>query len=132
MEQVSIKDAKPGMVLAKPIIDKQGRTIVNAGATLSQLYISRLGKWGVADLFIEDAATGEKSVAAPVNDSPRVSDQQKADQPQPATGASRPPGVYRGADLEEVIDRCFSGVIDDPLMVALRAAIRRNLLAGEK
>ncbi len=134
MEQVRVEDAKPGMVLVKPIIDKQGRTIVKAGATLSQLYISRLPKWGVTDIFVEDAAEHEKTVPAvapvPVATTSAASDPEGDDTGQAARSIPRPPGVYSGADLEEVIDRCFSGVIDEPLMVALHGAVKRNLLTG--
>jgi len=126
MKQIAVGEAEAGMVLGQPIIDSKGRTIVKAGARLTQLYISRLDRWGVKELWIEekgdlprDTGSGElklEEVAAPGKGGAG------------AAGPARPPGVYCGEDLEERIDRTFSGVLDDPLMAAMREVVRHCLL----
>ena len=141
MRRISVSEAKAGMVLARPIVDQQGRVIVNAGTKLSQLYIARLERWGVQELHVEDDPV--RRATAPALSAPEpeaaarlrtsgASEGSKAAAREPAPVAARalPPGVYRGADLAARIERTFSRVEDDPLMVALRGAVSRQLLAG--
>ena len=141
MKRVSVEEAKPGMILARPIIDQQGRTIVNRGAGLTQLYISRLAKWGVTELHIETpedqpaaavapvpspaSVPEEKPPAEPARPAPAAAPEEK---PPPEPAASRlPPGVYRGPDLDARITETFSRVLDDPLMVVLCEVVRKRL-----
>jgi hypothetical protein len=127
MRQITIGDAKPGMVLARPIVNGRGRTIVKAGVALSSLYISRLDRWGVSQLFIaeegEAGRTGDGSgeLAAAVTGG--AGGAKKA-----GPGGNVPPGVYTGDDLESRIDQTFAQVIDQPLMAALHEVVKRNLL----
>lgn len=143
MKRISVKEAEPGMVLARPIVDKQGRTIVNQGATLTQLYISRLEKWGVEELYIETAEApaaegapapqpaADKPAARPSLAEPpaRPSSAKPAPEPQ-EQGSSLPPGVYHGPDLAERIAATFSRVGHDPLMAALGRVVQRRLAGG--
>ena len=128
MKLISFREAKPGMVLAQPIIDRHDRVIVNAGTRLTQLYISRLEKWGVEQLAIE-----EEAAQAPAGPGPAPAQRARPARP-PAPGApSReplPPGVYRGADLARRITATFARVNDDPLMAALGQAVLRRLTGG--
>ncbi len=133
MRRISVKEAQPGMVLARPITDQQGRTIVNKGASLTQLYISRLGKWGIEELFVEGPQAKEAAAgpAAPAQEPavPEGKPPARAEpQPPPEPEAARvPPGVYSGPDLDERVVRTFSGVIDDPLMTVLCSVVRKRL-----
>ena len=51
--KVLVKDAQPDMILAKPVIDKNGRTIINKGAKLTSLFISKLSKWGIETVVVD-------------------------------------------------------------------------------
>ena len=176
MKRIAVRDAKPGMLLARPITDKQGRTIVAEGTRLSQLYISRLEKWSVEELFVAEEGAREPAAPAGATGAPAPAPagpaapppgrgaegpaaagplsrsgagpsalprsapagaQSPAAAPRPAgpKGAAPgglPPGVYRGADLPERLARTFSRVQGDPLMAALHAAVRKQLLAGRE
>ncbi len=126
MKKITVAEAKPGMILAKPISDRRGRTIVGAGAQLTQLYISRLARWGVSELCIEEAGDG---AAGPTRASGSLGTAAGAGNGAPE-GAVMPPGVYRGPDLVERIEMTFTRVADDSLMIALRDAVVRRLTFG--
>jgi hypothetical protein len=150
MKRIVVRDAKPGMLLARPITDQQGRIIVAEGTKLSQLYISRLEKWGVAELFVAEeapaprvataepgpAAAPAKAAAAPPAAAAVPAEPPRAEVARSETPAAGrpglPPGVYRGADLPERLAQTFSRVEDDPLMAALHGAVRRRLLTGQE
>ena len=125
MRLISFREAKAGMVLARPIIDRQDRVIVNAGTRLSQLYISRLEKWGVQQLAIEEEAAGPAPGAAPAP--APAARPARPPAPPASTRAPLPPGVHRGPDLAQRIARTFSRVNDDPLMAALGQLVLRRL-----
>jgi len=129
MKRMSVKESKPGMVLAQPITDQQGRTIVNAGTKLNALYISRLEKWGITEVIVADeAAAPAADAAADPAAAPAA-----AAAPQPPAAAARPslpPGVHRGPDLVARHDQMFAPVSNEPLMLALGRVVRRRLLAG--
>ncbi|MHC4916672.1 MAG: hypothetical protein ACYTGB_14390 [Planctomycetota bacterium] len=126
MKSISVAEAKPGMVLAKPITDRKGRAIVSAGTQLTQLYISRLEKWGVEKLDIEEP--GDKPATAGAGGASRS----RKGRPGPSGDGAlpRPPGVYGGADLADRITSTFARVASEPLMIALRDAAVRRLTAG--
>mgnify|MGYP000858060986 CR=1 FL=1 len=125
MKRISVSEAKAGMTLAQPIMDQQGRVIVNSGTKLSQLYISRLEKWGVKTLSVEDdASPGAQGVQAATAAPPAA---------EPSVAArALPPGVYRGPDLAARIARTFSAVREDPLMAALERSVARRLTGGRE
>jgi len=126
MKRISVSEAKAGMTLAQPIMDQQGRVIVNSGTKLSQLYISRLEKWGVKILSVEDDA----SPAAP--GAPAVAPAAAPAAEPPVAARALPPGVYRGPDLAARIARTFSAVREDPLMAALERSVARRLTGGRE
>ena len=53
MRRIRVQEAKVGEVLAAPLIDRQGRTLLPKGAKLSPAVLSRLQGWGVFELDIE-------------------------------------------------------------------------------
>ncbi len=65
MRRIRVQEAKVGDVLAAPVTDKQGRTLLPKGAKLSPAVLSRLQGWGVFELSLEGqgAWTSEKSTA---------------------------------------------------------------------
>jgi hypothetical protein len=126
MKRINVKQAKPGMILAQPITDGQGRTIIKQGATLTKLYISRLDKWGVTEVCIEESGDAAPRVRAPGGAAGAAGTGQTDAGAAPAdTGAL--PGVRYGPKLASEIDRTFARVSDDPLMAALRDAVKRQL-----
>ena len=132
MKCISVKEAKPGMILARPITDQQGRTIVNEGASLSQVYISRLGKWGVDQLYIQEEEGAERGDVGLAQDQGMIDeigatdDAAGEDIPDMPTRLGLPPGVKRGDDLLERIDRTFAGTEGDVLLSALHRAVRKR------
>lgn len=54
MQRISVQYAKPGMVLAKPLYDGYGHTILAQGARLSTEWVQVLGNMPVAELFVVD------------------------------------------------------------------------------
>ena len=53
MQRIRVQEAKVGDMLAEPIVDRQGRTLLPKGAKLSPAVLSRLQGWGVFELNIE-------------------------------------------------------------------------------
>lgn len=50
---VSLENAKPNMRLAKPVVDVEGRKLLNKGAMLTDANIGRLFRLGVFHLYVE-------------------------------------------------------------------------------
>jgi hypothetical protein len=122
VKRINVADARPGMVLAEPIVDRRGRVIVKKGSALTQLYISRLRKWGVRELTVAEAGA---SGVAPAGAAGSAGEGAAA-----AEGESNlPPGITASPDLPRRIAATFSAVEDDPLMCALREIVTRHLQA---
>lgn len=64
MKRVPIDDAKPDMVLARPVTNPSGLPIMPAGATLDAATIERLGRMGIAAVYVvmDAAGPGEKTL----------------------------------------------------------------------
>lgn len=136
MKRISVKEAQPGMVLARPINDRQGRIIVNQGASLTALYISRLGKWSVEELYIEEPQDTDPAPAPQTPPAAKKKTPAPPASPAPATASARevqeagprmPPGIYSGPDLDERVVQTFSLAMDDPLMATLCTVVRKHL-----
>ncbi|MBI4617949.1 MAG: hypothetical protein HY720_30355 [Planctomycetes bacterium] len=56
MRELRVREAEAGMVLAKPVVDRMGRVLLQKGETLTQPILDRLEAWGVTQLFVD---TGE-------------------------------------------------------------------------
>ena len=54
MRYVSLKDARPGMVLAYDLYDSFGRTLVGSNCELTAYYIEKLNDYGFDGIYIED------------------------------------------------------------------------------
>jgi len=102
MKTVRSADLLPGMVLAEPLKDLAGRTLLKEGAELSESYIERIRKWGFEDVAVQGGV----------------------DEPQPL-----PPVVgyqVEGRSWEEVqaeIELRFSRSVDSYLMMKLKKAV---------
>ncbi len=53
MKTVRAEDLLPGMVLAEPLKDLAGRTLLKEGAELTAGYIDRIQKWGFDDVSVQ-------------------------------------------------------------------------------
>jgi len=98
-----LSEVKPGMILAKPVRNAQGQLLVNAGSRLSQKDIHKFKTWGVPKVAVKGkiAEVGKNEVT------PELDAQESID-----------------AELKEK----FSGVLDDPVMIEIMNAAKRQLL----
>ena len=115
-----LSDLQPGMVLAQPILDDKGRTIMQEGARLTPMSIRRLEKWGIDAVSV---ASGED--ASPPS-SRRASGQA-------ALQEASPEDRDRMRSVASAVQERFQNVADDPIMDDLkRLAVRHLVLhAGE-
>lgn len=65
MKRVVIDELTPGMRLAKPVTNANGLPVVAAGAELDSSIIDRLGRLGLASVYVEGEAgdTAGKTLA---------------------------------------------------------------------
>ena len=71
MRTITAAEAEAGDIVAEPVVNDQGRTLLPKGARLSAAVLSRLQGWGVEQLAIEgdaDPAAVEPEAAAPEPD----------------------------------------------------------------
>jgi HD-GYP domain-containing protein (c-di-GMP phosphodiesterase class II) len=63
MEKISIQDAEPGMVLARPVatLGSKGRERLPEGFVLQRNHIQKLRHWGVEFIFIQRVEEGDAS-----------------------------------------------------------------------
>jgi hypothetical protein len=101
MRTISAAQAQVGDVVAEPVVNDQGRTLLPKGARLSPAVLSRLEGWGVVELCIEAEA-----------EEPAVSDEV---------------AVEDGADLLASLDHRFSAWEEDATMMHIRDIARRHL-----
>lgn len=57
MQQVNIKEVKPGMVLAREVCGTDGRMLLGKGVSLEDKHLRILNMWGVSEIFILDGET---------------------------------------------------------------------------
>ncbi len=62
MKRVPLDEAEPGMVLAKPVTNQTGVTVLPAGTELDQDLLKRLDRMRLTAVYVEGAA-GAKSPA---------------------------------------------------------------------
>jgi hypothetical protein len=102
MTRVGIDAIKSGMILAHPVKNNQGILLLDAGAKIAKKHIRIFKSWGVAEVTIKGGATPENG---------------SADSQQPRISAS-----------DEVnLKEKFADVLDDPVMVEIYNAARRQL-----
>lgn len=99
MKRVLLDDAKPGMVLAKPVTSLAGQMILPAGTSLDAALIARLHGMGLTSAHIENRP-GEEGDP-----------------------------VQTLAELEQALDHRFRRVAGDADLARMKEAIRRQLRA---
>lgn len=107
MKRVRAGAAQVGDVVAEPVVNDQGRTLLPRGARLSAAVLSRLEGWGVHELCVEgepvDAEAGPEPAAAPGDEAAR---------------------------RLEALDHRFAEWTGDEAMDRIRAVARRHLGGG--
>ena len=72
MQKIPLKQARPGMTLAKPVVNDRGMTLVGAGTQLTQDTIDRLAGMEVKRITVEghpvDTGQEEKSLDQMLDD----------------------------------------------------------------
>jgi hypothetical protein len=104
MRKITADEAQAGDIVAEPVINEQGRTLLPKGARLSASVLTRLAGWGVVELAIEgepDAASIAAEVAAP-----------EADE-----------------DLLAALDHRFASWAQESTMMHIKSVARRHLAA---
>ena len=105
MIEFLLAEVKPGMILAKPVRNAQGQLLVNTGSRLSEKDIHKFKTWGVAKVMVRGkTGEGQKSEVMPEFD------------------------VQESIEAE--LKGKFAGVLDDPVMIEIMDAAKRQLLAS--
>lgn len=120
---IGIDAIKPGMRLAKPLLDSGGATLLPAGIRLTPIFASRIRKWGITAIEVESRET--RAALSP-------SGRSIASIP----AAAPAPELEKNPLAEQIareVESRFVNVADDALMMRLRdIAIRRLVAAGRK
>ena len=82
MQEVPTQKAREGTTLARPVLDRKGRILLPAGATLTPQLVRCLGRWHIPSVFVETPeapppetqteTTERSSLFAPHVDSPEM------------------------------------------------------------
>lgn len=125
--QLKIDQIVPGMTLAEPITNAGGVTLMPAGIRLTPMFIARIRKWniGALDVIAEkkpDPARPSDTVVIRRAEAAQAK-QREAENPRPADRED----FARRTALE--ISRPFVAVKTNPLMMQLRAAVIKKLVA---
>ncbi len=103
MIRVNIVDLKPGMVLAQSVQNHQGVLLLDAGTKITKKNIRIFKSWGVIEVSVEGELNELKTAAeTPVA------------------------GVKDTVEME--LKEKFSDVLDDPVMVEIFNAARKQLM----
>ena len=107
MITINIEELKPGMILARPVRNRQGVLIMEAGAKITKKSIRIFKSWGVNEIVIKG---------------------------KPGQTATRPrEGQIKGeSSIERQLKEKFSDVMDDPIMVAIFNAAVKRLVAESR
>jgi len=105
MRRIAAGEAQAGDIVAEPVVNDQGRTLLPKGARLSTAVLGRLQAWGVNELCVEgetvepDAGSSDTDVDAP------------------------------DAGLLESLAHRFDGCEGDPVMMRIKSVAHRHLSA---
>ena len=103
MIKLNSEDLKPGMILALPIRNHQGVLLLEAGVKITKKNIRILKSWGVSEISIKgDSAKSE--------------------------GRTKDTEIRLKESLEMQLKERFSDVLDDPVMVEIFKAARKQLM----
>ena len=103
MIRINIADLKPGMVLAHSVRNHQGVMLLGAGVKITKKNIRIFKSWGVIDVFVAGQL-----------DELRVADEM--------------PGAEANEAVKMELEKKFSDVIDDSVMVEIFNAANKLLM----
>lgn len=103
MKKITAAEAQAGDIVAEPVLNEQGRTLLPEGSRLSAAVISRLEGWGVHELTI------------------------KSDDPDPAAEAGASDSADGDEGLLAALDHRFEAWADDATMMRIKSIARRHL-----
>ena len=103
MINLNIEDIKPGMILVRPVRNRQGVLLLEAGAKISPKNIRIFKSWGVSEIAI------------------------KGD-PAEAEGGTADTEVRVKESIERQLQEKFSDVLDDPVMIEIFNAAGKQLM----
>ena len=103
MIQINIEDIKPGMILARPVRNRQGVLLLEAGARITDKSIRIFKSWGVNEIAV------------------------KGNLPDSTASVGNTGGPKKESIENQLRDK-FSDVLDDPVMVAIFKAASRRLM----
>ena len=68
MKRITLDKIEPGTYLGRPVVDREGRVLLNAGVALTKRYLSTLADKGFEHLFVRTVAppTRESAAIAPL------------------------------------------------------------------
>lgn len=104
---LKIDDIKPGMILARPVRNRQGVLLLEAGARVTGKSIRIFKSWGVKEITIKGNRSDSK-------------------------GAAEDEDVQGQESIEKQLKDKFSDVLDDPVMVAIFKAASIRLMQDLK
>ena len=95
------------MILAKPVRNAQGQLLVNTGSRLSEKDIHKFKTWGVPKVVVrgKNTAAGKRQLV---------------------------PEFDAQESIEAELKAKFSGVLDDPVMIEIMDAAKKQLLESHQ
>ena len=103
MIQIKIEDVKPGMILARPVRNRQGVLLLESGARTTNKSIRIFKSWGVNEVAV------------------------KGDHSESSDSAEKAGRQQKESIAKQLRDK-FSDVLDDPVMVAIFEAASKRLM----
>ena len=100
MKEIPINDAEDGVVLAKPVLDRNGNILLQEGNELTAISIERMKARGIDFLVVKDENDAELS-------------------PDEKERLSR--------EIDSSLDEMFSDTMDSQIMVEIKSAASRHL-----
>ena len=112
MRKITVDQVTEGLVLARAVEDRLGRTLLMKGDRLLLRYRDKLREWGISELHVE----GDEAPAQPL-----------------ASGAAPAATAPEVEAIARRLDRRFSGFpADHAVMVGLKALALKHLSAPRK
>ena len=102
MIRVGIEELKPGMILERPVNNRQGILLLEAGAKITKKNIRIFKSWGVIEVSVKGEVTR-------------------------ATDSAGQPELRINESEEMQLKKKFADVLDDPVMVEIFNAANRQL-----
>ena len=123
--RLSIAQIGPGMKLAEAITNANGVTLMPAGIRLTPMFIARIKKWNIESL---DVLVEKKAAQAALQNGGILPAARPYDDDDEDDGMTEEQEAF-ARSLAIEVSRPFVNVRDNPLMLQLRAAVIRRLVA---